>query len=450
MGLGIRIDPNPCAKLAYEEVLICDDSNGPNPLASSAVLILRYPRASKCLDNLVNFSLEVAKSAQHEDFTTSDHFGSRDGVGLMDIVTGAAMDPRCNPHHGNAIQYLDDQNVLDLLASGEAATVTSFATSVFFLSDSTSTKISESVLKFGVVHRIALFAVSDVASFVIGKETYPILRKGEIVAMLRTVDFTSFKVASGSLIGVCFGIPGTIRARSTVGTIKQPSKSINARVVLRSTFYNEVPTTVNRPATTEGLFQSQIACPDCRRSLNILEDCFEKIPKPAPDEDVHLVVVVWNPEMANKLKDVDVSRYPKTNRWLLYTDESLLEGKEYLKARWANTVQVRRMGRYNTKRGNLDSCVPSGFVSPTLFSRDSDAFMYTLIQGLSLVELEGKMLSLLDINTGEHISIRSRSNLYTQLVYEIRDWNHPCHRPRRSAIGILKEWSRSYSLRDLA
>ena len=449
MGIGIALDPNPCAKDSYEECIIPKDTEDFDRPITAPVVLFRYPKASKAFEKLVSFTREVINSNDKEEIGESSLFGARDGGGLIDIVCAGALDPRCNPHHGNAIQFLDDQHLLDLLASSNSVDQTIFATSVFLLADVTSTKMSEAVLKFGSVERVALITVSDVGGFIIGKDTHPIMRKGELVVLSSPTSITSFKVTSGAFVGVCFGTPGTVRARSAMSACKSLNASIDARIVLRSNFYNDIPSTVNRPAATSGLYQAQIACPDCRRALNISQDIVEETVRRLTDEELNIVVVVWHSEMVEKLEEFDTTPYKPQTRWLLYTDEKLLEGKEHIKTKWPNQVQVRRMSRHSIKRGNLDSCVPAGFVSPTLFSRESDIAMYTLIQGLSLSQLEGRLIRLVDLSSGDHINMRSRINLYRQIIYELRDWNHPCHRPRRSAIGLLKEWTRSYSLRDL-
>ena len=449
MGIGIVIEPNPCGKVSYEEILISSCMRDGDLSLGSQVVFFRYPILSSSLALLLQFVREVSITVDSEESKSSELFGSRDGGGLIDIVCGGALDPRCNQNHGNAIQYLDDQHVLDVLASRESPDIKSFVTSVFLLSESTSTKLNAAVCGFGTIDRIAFITVSDAGSIAVGNDTYPLLRKGEIVAISSGVDLSLFKVSTGSFVGVCFGTPGVVRSRAATGSVKSgPKPVIDTRVVLRSKYYSDIPTTVNRLIGTDGLYQSQIACPDCRRPLDIVGDDVVRMESPeSADPGLNLVVVIWNTAMADSLQDVDISGYT-SDKWLLHTDEKLLAGRDVSK--WTHVCQVRGMSRYKIKRGNLDSCVPAGYVSPTLFSRESDPLMYTMIQALSIPDLEGKLIRIVDMGNGEHITLRASVNLYKQIVYELRDWNHPCHRPRRSALGLFREWARSYSLSDLA
>jgi hypothetical protein len=446
MGMGITIDPTSCGKMSYEEIPLFTEESLSEGVLTPGVHVFRHPRPSGLLGSLLDFVTKLLETIDSKPSDELEYFGSREGKGRSDIVSGGAMDPRCNPHHGYTIQYLDDQKVLDIFSKGVDSEDGLFVTSVFMISDKTTPRPSAAVLEFGRVHRIALIVMSEVGSVVVGKNTYPILRKGEILSLSIPIDLSSIKVGSGSFICATFGIPGPMRSRNPPVKDENPISGMDARVILRSSFYSNVPATVNRQKSTQALYENKIACPDCRRSVDIIVDGFKSVTRSVDGDETHLVAVVWNSTMANKLSDFDTSECGDRT-WLLHTDEGILGDGRCTK--WSNVLHVRRLCRYNIKRGNLDSCVPPGYVSPTLFNRETDPYMYTLIQALSIPELDGKLVRIVDLGSAEQITLRASINLYKQIVHEIRDWNHPCHRPRRGAIALLREWVRAYRLSEL-
>jgi hypothetical protein len=71
--------------------------------------------------------------------------------------------------------------------------------------------------------------------------------------------------------------------------------------------------------------------------------------------------------------------------------------------------------------------------------------MYTLLQAINLPELENKWLKIVDGGTLEAVVVKGSAKTYKQMMCELRDWNHPCHKPRHSAVSFIKEWTKAYS-----
>jgi len=140
--------------------------------------------------------------------------------------------------------------------------------------------------------------------------------------------------------------------------------------------------------------------------------------------------------------DLDQYQDECKERLLLYTREEYLT--EEIKVKWETRISVGVFYRHGIKRGNFDKTVPPGYVSPTLFSKDQERTMYTLVQALNVEELNDEWIRLLDLSVSDSLVIKGSSKMYRQMICELRDWNHPCHKPQKSALAFLREWLRAY------
>ena len=419
--------------------------------------LFRSPPDSPMISRLFSFrqALGETRSADCDPkWFVTNIYGARFGGGSKELLNGVAVDPKMNPVHRYAIQYLSDIGLLKQLASMPAGPIRdghSLLVTAVSILDESQPVVNKSIFAHSRSHRLALIAVDDCTIVTSNGVDYPNLRAGEVLVIPTESRhiIASLRVRRGFTIAVVLGYPEAISAKkgkAPTGTNACGFSTTNAKITMDSINF-EGSTTVNRRAKTAGMFLPKVSCPDCRRPLEIMRREMEAEGGTASVPDV-LVTVVCDVKEAKAAVATGTrldNQYP--SRVIFLTDPMLAD--DDLKSSWPVQLTVSVLRKHAQPRGLQDYEVPPGFVSPVLFPRLMNPPVkdtaYTIIQALGCDELWGKCIRLVDPNGRMGVSVVPNSTMYSRMMTELRDWNHPCHHGRYSGISLIQEWLDAYN-----
>jgi hypothetical protein len=422
----------------YSEV---DFSLGVNDWASG--FILRNPMRSASLVELYDFRdvLESLRSSGSDPkWVFFSNISGKFGGGSRQLREGIPVDPKSNTVHRAAIQFLADQGVLDVLSSitGRSPNTDQVLVNAVAYFCSEQQSVNRAVFSNANVQFIVFISLATQTTFDV-KGSLVKFSEGEASVLPRD-NLPTFVEGNGVLLA--FGFPemgqSSLRRFQSVG-------EINANIVLTSVDLNERQST-NRASQSVGMFQTLVACPDCRRPLNV--SSLSRAPAQGKQEhtDIDLLVTVAcdEDEVGGAIatgRRVS-SKFP--NRMIVITQENLLS--EEVRFAWPQQVVVRALRRWPKRRGLQDYNVPEGYVSPVLFPKGDvmkDTF-YSIVQALGVKSLWGKKVWLIDPNGDHGVEVKPTEAMHKQMLAELREWTHPCHKFRESPIALVEEWVRVY------
>jgi hypothetical protein len=401
---------------------------------------------STSLEKLLKFAarLEESRSLSSDPaWFVVNEFGSRSGAGSKDLLLGVPVDPKCNPAHKHAVQYLADTGLLIGLSSppfedDSKQRQSLMVTSVSFM-DTSIAQLNKGVTSFSKVRRLALISLQESTSVSIAGVEQLLARVGDVVTF-GMHEMMSLNFVAGSGILVAFGsLIAHVAARNRL-----THSGVRGAVELQSIEFSSIKTT-NRVGRTAGVFQSLIPCPDCRRAIEIRRYIERETDAVSATETLVTVICDENElvaaiETGNNIK----ARY--ADRVALVTDEKFIT--EDLKEIWPVQHVVSPLNKWTKKRGLHDYCVPEGFVTPVLFPKTLEHVikdtMYTTIRAVGVEQLWGKRVWLIDPDAHHGVELIPSKAMYTQMLAELRDWNHPGHQARESAVTFITEWTQIY------
>jgi hypothetical protein len=364
-------------------------------------------------------------------------YGARLGKGSRELLSGVGVDPKCNPVHRYAVQYLADTGLLQVLSDLDESD--SFALSVSFF-DEKQESMNKTILLGGRAHQICLIVLSSTV-ISMNEDQFPEIKEGSVICFPVTADerFDNFRISKGETIAVVVGSLDAPRSCF-------PRPSVNAQIVLKSMEYEGFET-ANRRAQSEGEYSSLIACPDCRRPIQAQIFSSERNITPVADQNPVIITVICDEEegaLAVETGTFAMTRY--NERILLATNESFITDE--LRAVYTRCGTVKPLSRWSKKRGLKDYAVPTGYVCPALIPKGTELTlkdtMYTIIQALGVEELWGRSAWLVEPSGQNGVEVIPSKSMYSQITAELREWSHPCHRPRHSAIELVRDWVNAY------
>ena len=455
--------------MASEEVIICSDSSEQQDqlklsrhtvrdlehfssseisafLTDSSVVTFFSSKGSNSFSELLPFG-ESLEKAREQGFTDPEWFvvnifGSKFGKGSKELLVGHSVDPKCNPVHRHSVQYLADIGLLGAASysHGEALLVSSVS---YF--DEKQESLNKIIFQSSRPYHMFLIVLAPSTVIAYGENRYPKSGESSVIFIpLRNPRIAdNLRVLKGATVAVVFG------TLDPVSNHRNPSNgfTLNAQISMKSKEYIGLETT-NRRTQTRGHLYSQVACPDCRRPIEIQKVIEKPRNEAGSSSDTIIVTVVCDEEEAILAQEAGlcaVSRY--SQRVLYVTSTSLLN--DDLQSAYTSHGLVKGLSRWPKKRGMKEYSVPDGYVSPALLPKGTDInqkdSMYTIIQALGRPELWGKTIWLVE-PSGEHgIEVSPTKSMYCQMILELREWSHPCHRARSSAICFIREWINAYS-----
>lgn len=389
------------------------------------------------LSKLLHFRtlLELRRGASDQDPETfvTDDLASRNGKGSRDLLLGVPVDTRSNPVHRHAVQYISDFGLIPSVSQSKG--LPEIVTSVSY-GCAEQDKLSNSMFWFSDCKRLIVIALEEGTAF---NEQYP-MSVGDISIVSVDKMRTQFRLFFGSAIYIVMGYPTTYSrgiGRSVTG-----AKYMTSAMTLSSIAYPGI-NTVNRKSDGKSL--THVSCPDCRRPLEVVK----AVPRPESPKltpQVLVTVVCDEEDCLSAIKTGRAHEGEFDKRIVLATDPALLRA-ELLEV-WDEYILVPVVMKHSQKRGLADYSVPEGFVSPVLFPNSiestSKPTMYTILQALQCKELLDTPVLLVDPNGNSSVCIKPDKKTYELMMQELRDWNHPCHKARGSALAFVKEWIEIY------
>jgi hypothetical protein len=403
-------------------------------------------KGSNSFSELLSFA-ESLEKAREQGFTDPEWFvvnifGSKFGKGSRELLVGHSVDPKCNPVHRHCVQYLADTGLLAVASHsyGEAL----FVASVSYF-DEKQESLNKIIFQSCRPYHMFLIVLAPSTVTASGEFEYP--ESGErsvIYISLRNPRIAdNLRVMKGATIAVVLG------TLDPVFNHRNPSNgpSLNAQISMKSKEYTGLETT-NRRTQTRGQLYPHVACPDCRRPIELQKVIEEPRYEASSSSDTIIVTVVCDEEEAISALEAGlcaVSRY--SQRVLYVTSSSLLN--DDLQSAYTSHGLVKALTRWPKKRGMKEYSVPDGYVSPALLPKGTDInqkdSMYTIIQALGRPELWGKTIWLVEPSGENGIEVTPTKSMYGQMILELREWSHPCHRARSSAVCFIREWINTYS-----
>ena len=404
---------------------------------------------SSSLEGLIDFGRNLCTARCREtdpSWFVVNSFGSRPGNGSKDLLAGSPVDPKSNPAHRHAIQYLADVGLLKMLSlapigDGRSATDPLLVTTVSFM-DGSVPELNKGVLTFARVRRIALIAIEGRTALKISGQEFSLEQAGEVVSFTLP-DKQDLKILSGSVILVALGhlyVYSTSRNRLA-------HSGITATIELQSTEYEGIKTS-NRRGKAPGVHEPLVPCPDCRRPIEVRKvDKDRAITETSSDTEVLVTVVCDEQDLLNAISTAQDIKDRYSDRVVLVTDERLVTDE--LKALWPKQRVVKALTRWTKKRGMQDYAVPEGFVTPILFPKTLEYSikdtMYTTVRAIGIEDLWGRRVWLIDPDAQHGVEVVPSKTMYSQMLAELRDWNHPSHQARESAINFIHDWVQVYN-----
>jgi hypothetical protein len=159
----------------------------------------------------------------------------------------------------------------------------------------------------------------------------------------------------------------------------------------------------------------------------------------------HLVTVVSDELVAQEAIDMGQRVSGRfANHVIVVTDPSLISAD--MKRIWPVQYLTKTLTKWTKRRGLQDYNVPEDFVSPILFPKGDTIkdTMYCMVRAFGVEQLWGHNVWLVEPNGENGVEVTPSKSMYDQMVAELRDWTHPCHKSRNSAIGFVHEWLRAY------
>lgn len=414
-------------------------------LDQRTIYFLRTRGESSMIDNLIDFHERLRDSSPNSpdpNWFVFNIFGARFGMGSKALLSGVPVDPRCNPVHRYSMQYIADMGLLGICSS--SATESLIVVAVAYLCDRQD-GFNKSALAYAKCQRLVIISITNETVLRIGDLDYPGLDTGElcIVPLQSRKVVGSLRVRSGAAVAVVFGTPepySNTKGRAAPGCYASGFASVNAKIELESVKLDGV-VTGNRKTSTKGLFQSNLACPDCRRPLEIRKSEPSQENKLSDFSDAVLVTVVCDEsEAENAVKISSGSQY--SERIVFVTDTGLVS--DNLRGAFEVRGPITTLQKHRVKRGLHDYCVEDGFVTPIIFPKTADPpikdTMYTMIQALGDSVLWGRRVRISEPDGSAYADVIPSERMYKELKMELKDWNHPCHKARRSATGLIREW----------
>lgn len=395
-------------------------------------------------------SLENRRGSQDADpitFVTND-FASRNGGGSKDLLLGVPVDPRSNQVHRHSVQFLDDLRLIarmsDFVNKPEPAIVISVS-----YASAEQPGMNRAILAYARCERILFIALEEKTAFFVDDQEYEPMSIGDISGIpLRGTRLSSrFRLSRGSGIYVVMGQPVAYsfgKGRAPQGTNASGFKTMNGLVELSSEDRGTV--TVNR--RVKGKHLPVIACPDCRRPLEIRKKPSESVPGLPENSSVLVTVVCDEREARSAIVTGNSQSSEYTRKIVLVTNDALLSPD--LCEVWTEHDSVFLLYKHKQRRGLTDYHVPSGYVSPLLFPKAMNPPLkesaYTIIQAVACAKVLGEtVITLIDPDGKLSVNLRPSTQMHEQMMDELRDWNHPCHKGRKSAISFIKEWVQNYT-----
>ena len=386
-------------------------------------------------------SLENARCPEFSEpvWFVQNLFGARFGKGSKELLAGHSVDPKCNPIHQHSVQYLADMGLL--MALSRAKSMQSFVSSVSYFDD-TQESLNNSIFQFGRPCYICLIALTSRTRIALSENEYPAAERGSVIILpvLDSCTTNRLRVVHGATIAVVFG------SLDPVCNTKSFVNAINAQMSLFSVEYSDSES-FNRKTGNRSLFLPQIACPDCRRPIQIRKTSATEKPGDVENQDSAIVTVICDEEEAACALETGLCAINRYTQRLLYASDSSFISSE-LRAIYTNCETVEPLLRWSKKRGIKDYSVPQGFVSPALIPKgrglSSKDTMYTIVQVIGRPEIWGKKIWLVDPSGENGIELVPTKSMYRQMISELREWSHPCHKARSSAVCFIREWIRAY------
>ena len=404
---------------------------------------------TESLSELAEFRERVRKvdvTADDPRWFVRNDFGCRFGGGSKEMLDGIPVDPKANHLHRYALQYLADQGILRIL-SRPISTDTGarlrevIATAVGYFSVEQGS-FNKALCSLARVERFAIISMEPGTQVSVGQNVLPELGVGTTLEVNWMGSDSLPSVLSGRGIVVVFGWPSAYNTSKN----RLSGSSINANVKLSSRDLN-TGVTLNRKCRNKSAFEKLLACPDCRRPVEILKQVDSEC---APSEKEaaieHLVTVVCDELEAREAIDMGQrvsARFP--NRVIAVTDPNLIS--EEMRRIWPVQYVTKTLGKWTKRRGLQDYSVPEDFVSPILFPKGDTIkdTMYSMVRALGLQPLWGHKVWLIEPSGENGVEVTPSKGMYDQMLAELRDWTHPCHKSRNSAIGFVHEWIRAYA-----
>jgi len=418
-------------------------------LDQRTIYFLRTPCESSMIDNLIDFHerlRDLSPNSTDPNWFVFNFFGARFGMGSKALLSGVPVDPRCNPVHRYSMQYIADMGLLGICSS--YATQSLIAVAVSYLCERQD-GFNKSALAYAKCQRLVIISITNDTVLRIGELAYPVLYIGEIcvVSLQSRKIIGGLRLESGAAVAVVFGTPepySNTKGRAAPGCYASGFASVNAKIELESAKIEGV-ITGNRKTSTKGLFQSKLACPDCRRPLEIRKsEPSQEYDLPNFSNAVFVTVVCDESETENAVKIASGSQY--SDRIVFVTDTGLVSDK--LRGAFEVRGPIASLQKHRVKRGIHDYCVEEGFVTPIIFPKTADPpikdTMYTMIQALGDEVLWGRRVRISEPDGSAYADVIPSERMYKELKMELKDWNHPCHRARRSATGLIREWWEVY------
>ena len=413
-------------------------------LCLGSLYVIRQASSIASFDELSSFprALESQKGSETDPLFLVHSFfscrprGTNRKAGSQRLLEGSPVDPRSNVAHRLAVQYLSDFGVLSALTCYDGKVL---VTAVGYISARQEALCVDMLVSTAV--RSLVFIVMESGSRVaLQNSTTPELNSGDLLVIPWRRDMGLPKFVNGSGVSVVVGVP------------LLPSKSRNrvcltktdARFEMTSLSF-DCRSTFNRSIGDDSvLFESQIACPDCRRPLRI-EKCESHEEKSLEGGETVFVTIACDDDeirsvldIGGRIKDMYLHRALVVTSLDLLTDE--------VKAVWPEYYFVSMLHRWRGKKELNDNAVPEGFIAPYVFPKTQPYkdTLYTTVQVLGIEALWGRKIWLMDPQEEDAVELVPTKTLYRQMMAELRDFYHPCHKERNSPFDFIHEWIDAY------
>jgi hypothetical protein len=398
------------------------------------------------IENCVMRLRTALKNDEVQKCFVVNYAGARYGGSMLELVAGVPVDPKVNPVQRHSTQYLADQNLMDALCSppsdsNKSQQRDSIVTAVGFMGLSDGS-MNRGMVSQARVDRLAFISLDDQFQLQVGTNLSPPASRGQVISFEWSSNMDLPVVLNGVGIVVAFGWPYVL----THAKYKPAHRGMNATVSLTSQSWKGL-TTTNRRSRHKGIMQTQAACPDCRRPVEIQKvDPTGMPPEYTGDIEMLVTVVCDNEDVGKAIETGNrvASRFP--NRVVMATSEALLT--DQLRSVWTTQHLINPLTKWTKKRGLQEYSVPAGFVTPILFPRNDSIkeTMYCLVQALGVESLFGHRIWLMDPAGENGLELVPSKEAHEQILGELRDWNHPCHKSRDSAVTLIHEWISAYGV----
>jgi hypothetical protein len=432
-------------ELGQKDIDVSNLAIGSCQLAAGSLYIMRNSNVATCLTGLHDFCLSLERQRgsgsdprwEIHSFLNSRPGGDASKSSSLKLLDGSPVDPRSNTAHRLATQYLADIQLLKYLSRDEEMVV---VTAVGYFC-SQQERMHMDMIASTSVHYLVFIALDSPTMIQVGSSVPAELGAGDVLVLPWSRNLPTPTCIQGKGVSVVLGVP--LMPPSCRRRYKYTET--NARIQVSSALSGSRPTS-SRIGKDQPSFQTLVACSDCRRPLRvgIWQQQEENIPN---NSEGHVTLVTVACDEEEIAWAVETGRRVSSSfdgMLLLVTSEALLT--DDVRSVWPNCEVVTPLTRWKQRRGMKDYNVPDGFISPLLFPKSGEIkdSCYTLVQAIGIQSLWNRHIWLMDPK-GEHgVEVTPNKIMYRQMVAELRDWNHPCHKWRESPIAFIQEWTNAY------